>query len=166
MATPGESPPEERYSTGSLVRRLTGLAWQFRSNFLMSLGLSISLVLLGLAGLQLLGIVVDVLRHALDSGLPAPQFPLGWYPPASWSPLRTIVMLSGAIAVQALLRAILAYTYNMVTARLTQGEIVPLLRSRLYARLQHLSFSFFDEHGSHSIFNRVTGDAQNTRLFV
>jgi ATP-binding cassette subfamily B protein len=32
--------------------------------------------------------------------------------------------------------------------------------------LQRLSFSFFDLHGSNSIFNRVTGDVQNTRLFV
>jgi ATP-binding cassette subfamily B protein len=47
-----------------------------------------------------------------------------------------------------------------------QGEIVPDLRDQLYARLQRLSFRFFDVHGSSSIFNRVTGDVQNTRLFV
>jgi ATP-binding cassette, subfamily B, bacterial len=40
------------------------------------------------------------------------------------------------------------------------------LRAQLYAKLQRLSFSFFDVHGSNSIFNRVTGDVQNTRLFV
>jgi ATP-binding cassette subfamily B protein len=166
MAVPGTPPAEERYSTGSLVRRLTGLAWKFRRNFLLSLSLSVSLVLLGLAGLQLLGTVVDVIRHGLDPSLPEPRYPLGWHPPAAWSPLQVVVALSAALALQALLRASLTYTYNMVTARLTQGEIVPELRSSLYARLQHLSFSFFDEHGSHSIFNRVTGDAQNTRLFV
>jgi ATP-binding cassette subfamily B protein len=49
---------------------------------------------------------------------------------------------------------------------LTQGEIVPELRAQLYAKLQRLSFNFFDVHGSNSIFNRVTGDVQNTRLFV
>ncbi len=67
---------------------------------------------------------------------------------------------------QALFRAALTYAYNMITARLTQGEIVPELRAQLYAKLQRLSFSFFDVHGSNSIFNRVTGDVQNTRLFV
>ena len=60
----------------------------------------------------------------------------------------------------------MTYQYNMVTARLTQGKIVPGLRDRLYAELQRLSFRFFDVHGSSSIFNRVTGDVQNTRLFV
>ena len=67
---------------------------------------------------------------------------------------------------QAVLRAALTYAYNMITARLTQGEIVPELRAQLYAKLQRLSFRFFDVHGSNSIFNRVTGDVQNTRLFV
>jgi len=71
-----------------------------------------------------------------------------------------------AIVAQAVLRAALTYAYNMITARLTQGEIVPELRAQLYAKLQRLSFSFFDIHGSNSIFNRVTGDVQNTRLFV
>jgi ATP-binding cassette subfamily B protein len=36
----------------------------------------------------------------------------------------------------------------------------------VYDKLQRLSFRFFDVHGSSSIFNRVTGDVQNTRLFV
>ena len=67
---------------------------------------------------------------------------------------------------QAALRAALTYHYNMTTARLTQGKIVPDLRDRVYAKLQRLSFRFFDVHGSSSIFNRVTGDVQNTRLFV
>src|SRR6185436_20713408 len=74
--------------------------------------------------------------------------------------------LSLVIVVQAVVRAVLTYQYNMVTAILTQGKIVPDLRDRIYARLQRLSFRFFDVHGSSSIFNRVTGDVQNTRLFV
>ena len=43
---------------------------------------------------------------------------------------------------------------------------MPGLRDQLYAKLQRLSFRFFDVHGSSSIFNRVTGDVQNTRLFI
>jgi ATP-binding cassette subfamily B protein len=80
--------------------------------------------------------------------------------------LDIITLLAWVIIAQAVLRAWLTYQYNMVTARLTQGKIVPDLRDRLYAKLQRLSFRFFDAHGSSSIFNRVTGDVQNTRLFV
>ncbi|HEY3856587.1 MAG TPA: ABC transporter ATP-binding protein [Verrucomicrobiae bacterium] len=154
------------YSTGELVRRLTALAWSYRSDFLMSLVLSLVLLILGLIGLQLLGVVIDVIRHALDPSVQAPKFPFGWTPPATWSALQVVTALSVAIVVQALLRAVLTYQYNFTTARLMQGEIVPDLRGQLYARLQRLSFRFFDVHGSSSIFNRVTGDVQNTRLFV
>jgi ATP-binding cassette, subfamily B, bacterial len=165
-----ESPPskhsEHRYATGELVRRLLGLAWQFRGDCLRSLVLSVMLLLLGLAGLQLLGVVIDVIRHALDATQRAPLYPFGWSPPAAWSPVQTVTVMALAIVVQAVLRAVLTYHYNMTTARLTQGKIVPDLRDRVYDKLQRLNFRFFDVHGSSSIFNRVTGDVQNTRLFV
>ncbi len=167
MATSPDSPPDERrYSNGELVRRLLALAWEFRADCLWSLLLSLTLLLLGLVGLQLLGVVVDVIRHALDPSQRAPLYPFGWSPPAGWEPLQVVSAMSLAIIVQALLRAGLTYQYNMVTERLTQGKIVPALRDRIYAKLQRLSFRFFEVHGSSSIFNRVTGDVQNTRLFV
>jgi ATP-binding cassette subfamily B protein len=135
-------------------------------DFVVSLSLSLMLLLLGLLGLQLLGVVIDVIRHALDPSQRPPMYPFGWVPPAGWPPLKVVTVLSVAIIVQSMLRAVLTYSYNLTTARLTQGEIVPDLRDRLYARLQRLSLPFFDMHGSSSIFNRVTGDVQNTRLFV
>ncbi len=154
------------YSTGKLIRRLLALAWQFRADCVWSVGLSLILLLLGIAGLKLLGLVIDVIRAALDPSLPPPAYPFGWHPPAAWSALQVVTALALAIVAQAVVRAALTYSYNMITARLTQGEIVPALRAQLYEKLQRLSFSFFDIHGSNSIFNRVTGDVQNTRLFV
>ena len=154
------------YPARELIRRLLALAWQFRGDCVRSLLLSVSLLLLGLAGLQWLGVVIDVIRHALDPAQRAPVYPFGWRPPAAWTPLQIVTALALAIVGQAVLRAWLTYRYNMVTAQLTQGKIVPDLRDRIYARLQRLSFRFFDAHGSSSIFNRVTGDVQNTRLFV
>jgi ATP-binding cassette subfamily B protein len=164
--SPSSKHYERRYSTGELVRRLLGLAWQFRGDCLRSLAQSLMLLLLGLVGLQLLGLIIDVIRHALDPTQRAPMYPFGWTPPAGWTPLHVVTVMAVAIVVQAMLRAVLTYQYNMTTARLTQGKIVPDLRDRVYAKLQRLSFRFFDVHGSSSIFNRVTGDVQNTRLFV
>jgi ATP-binding cassette subfamily B protein len=154
------------YSNAELVRRLLGLAWQFRADCLYSLFLSVIVLLLGLAGLQLLGAVIDVIRKALNPALGTPIYPYGWTPPTGWAPLHVVVVLSLAIVIQAVLRAILTYQYNMATAFLTQGKIVPDLRDKLYAKLQRLSFRFFEVNGSSSIFNRLTGDVQNTRLFV
>ena len=149
-----------------MVRRLLALAWRFRVDCLWSLALSFFLLLLGIVGLQLLGVVIDVIRHSLDPAQPTPVYPFGWNPPVKWTGLHIVTALAIAIVAQALVRAVLTYWYNMITARLTQGEIVPELRAQLYAKLQRLSFNFFDVHGSNSIFNRVTGDVQNTRLFV
>jgi ATP-binding cassette subfamily B protein len=164
--SPSERTPAREQSDWNLVGRLLQLAWAFRWDFLLSLALSIAVLLVGLSGLQLLGIVIDVLRHALDPSMAAPGYPLGWTPPSDWSNLKIVTVLSLGIIAQAVLNSGLAYAYSTVTARLTQGKIVPHLRERLYEKLQHLSFSFFDAHGSNSIFNRVTTDAQNTRLFV
>src|SRR5512136_2712529 len=164
--SPSSKAYERRYASGELVRRLLALAWQFRGDCLRSMAQSLMLLLLGLAGLQLLGLVIDVIRHALDPSQRAPVYPFGWTPPAGWTPLHIVTLMALAIVVQAMLRAMLTYHYNMTTARLTQGKIVPDLRDRVYAKLQRLSFRFFDVHGSSSIFNRVTGDVQNTRLFV
>src|SRR3954469_22170570 len=108
------------YSNRELIRRLLGLAWQFRRDCLISLILSVALLLLGLDGLQLLGTVIDVIRHALDPSQRPPGFPFGWRPPAAWSPLQVVVSLSAAILLQAIVRAYLTYEYNMSTARLTQ----------------------------------------------
>src|SRR5207248_605245 len=100
------------------------------------------------------GLVIDVIRHALDPSARAPLYPFGWKPPENWTALHIVTALSIAIVAQALFRAVLTYSYNMATARLTQGKIVPDLRARLYAKLQRLSFRFFDVNGSSSIFNR------------
>ncbi len=154
------------YSPGKLAWRLLGIAWQFRMDCIVSVLQAAGLLLLGITGLQLLGSAIDVIRHALDATLPPPVYPLGWHPPGNWTPLEIVAALTAGIAAQAVLRAWLTYEYNMTTARLSQGEMVPALRTQLYARLQRLSFRFFDVHGSNSIFNRVTGDVQNTRLFV
>ena len=164
--TDGNIPDDERYSTGKLVRRLFALAWIFRADCIWSVVLSLVLLLFGIAGLKLLGLVIDVIRRALDPALPSPAYPFGWNSPTTWSALQIVTAIALVIMVLALFRALLTYAYNMITARLTQGEIVPTLRAQLYAKLQRLSFSFFDVHGSNSIFNRVTGDVQNTRLFV
>src|ERR1017187_6857868 len=108
----------DRYPSRELVRRLLALAWRFRRDCLWSLGLSVVLLLLGIAGLKLLGVVIDVIRYALNPSLPTPVYPFGWNPPAGWSALQVVTALALAIVAQAVLRAALNYAYNMITARL------------------------------------------------
>ena len=104
---PSSSATGHRYATGELVRRLLLLGWRFRGDCLLSLALSVVLLLLALFGLQLLGLVIDVIRHALDPQVPAPLYPFGWAPPSRWTPVQIVTTLSLAIGGQALLRALL-----------------------------------------------------------
>ena len=92
-------PGDEKYSTKILVRRLLALAWQFRADCVWSVVLSLVLLLLGIAGLKLLGLVIDVIRQALDPSLSPPAYPFGWHPPAAWSALQIVTALSLAIVV-------------------------------------------------------------------
>src|SRR5208283_1108110 len=109
-------------TTGTLIRRLLALAWQFRADCLWSVVLSLVLLLLVFMGLKLLGLVIDVIRRALDPSLPTAAYPLDWQPPAGWSALQTVTAIAVTIMLLALVRAVLTYLYNMITARLTQGE--------------------------------------------
>src|ERR1041384_5338299 len=93
---------ERHYSSGELVRRLLGLAWRFRNDCLLSMLLSVALLLLGLAGLQLLGVVIDIIRHALDPAQRAPAYPFGWSPPVGWTTLQIVTAMSLAIVAQAI----------------------------------------------------------------
>ena len=86
-----------RYSSWNLIRRLSARAWRFRADCLWSLVLSLVLLLLSIAGLNCLGVVIDVIRQALDPALPRPVSPYGWQPPATWPAVRMMFLLSGRI---------------------------------------------------------------------
>jgi ATP-binding cassette subfamily B protein len=92
-----ENTPERQYPTRELVRRLLALAWRFRADCLISLVLGAALLFLALTGLQFLGVVVDVLRHAVDPSQRVPSYPFGWVPSSDWSPLAIVSVLSVGI---------------------------------------------------------------------
>src|SRR4030095_7725696 len=82
------------------------------------------------------------------------------------STLRMLLGLGALVLVAAAARAALNYGYALLASDLLQMELVPELRSRVLYKLQRLSFRFFDQNASGSIFNRVTGDVQSVRSFV
>ncbi len=121
---------------------------------------------LGLAGLGLTGVAIDFVRWTVDPSVSAPHWPFGVAPPQSWSALGVLGAISIALAVFALLRAALNYLNQMSLNVLTQGRIVVSIRTRVYEKLQRLSFRFFDANATSSLINRVTSDVQALRSFV
>ena len=158
---------EERRKVSStkLLRRLLRLALEYRGPCAVVLLMQTILVALSLSTLGLTGLGIDYLSSQVLKGADPPQWPLGLQPPSSWSPLLTISILSGAIFVVSLATAGLKYLAAIASGALSQ-HILIRIRTEIYAKLQQLSFHFYDSGESSSIINRAAGDANNVRNFV
>lgn len=148
-----------------LLRRLLSLSWRYRRQCLAVFGYQVVLLAFGVSGLGLSGLAIDVIRHALERATPEPRWPLGFTPPA-WTTLGLLCLLGGLVLAAAAARALLNYFYSVAAGELLQMKLVPELRTGVFDKLQRLSFRFFDQNASGSIFNRVTGDVQSVRSFV
>lgn len=146
------------------LRRLLRIAWSYRSDCLQLLALQLTVVFLTIAVIAQVGVGIDFVRHCADRSVPAPALP--FFVPAGASDRAVFVWLGLGILVAALLRATLSFVFGLVSVRFLHGRIVADLRSQVFAKLQQLSFRFFDANGSGSIINRVTADAHAIRLFI
>ncbi len=153
---------EPHYSDWELILRLLGLSWVYRKRTILVILSQVAVLALTLGGLSFMGLGVDVILHRGDiSQLRLPvDIPL---PALSF--YQMLAAVSGAILALALLRGLMMYINAVITARLVQ-DILINLRSRVYDKLQRLSFRFFDANESGSIINRVTTDVQRVRMFV
>ncbi|MEO0586854.1 MAG: ABC transporter ATP-binding protein [Planctomycetota bacterium] len=156
---------ETSLTNGQIIRRLLRLAWQYKAYALLTLGLQIVLLVMAVTGLGLLGLGVDELgAHVAPDGK-QPIWPFGIPRPDSWSPMQRVGAIAAAIFAIAAVRFVIDRTNTIALAVLT-AKIVVDLRKRVYAKLQRLSFHFFDANSSGSIINRVTGDVQSVRAFI
>lgn len=153
-------------SNDSPLRRLLRLTWQYRAACLRVLLLQTSLLALGLGGLSLVGLCIDLLRHSVDPAAPLPHWPLGLEPPQRWSTSGRLLAVGGLVMLLGTLHALLSFVHGVESGRVQHLRLVPELRARVFHKLLRLSFSFYDSSGSASIINRVTSDVQAARSFV
>jgi len=152
--------------TSSPLRRLLRLTWHYRAACLRVLMLQTALLGLGLGGLSLVGLCVDLLRHALDASAPVPVWPLGLSPPSSWSASERLLLLGGLVLLLGSLYGMFSFAHGVQSGRMQHLRLVPELRASVFHKLLRLSFSYYDSSGSASIINRVTSDVQAARSFV
>jgi ATP-binding cassette, subfamily B, bacterial len=154
------------HDSSRLLRRLLALSWQYRRECLTVFAFQVALLALGITGLGFSGVAIDVTRSALAPASPAPHWPLGILPPTTWLPRQVLLAISLLVLGMAATRGALNYWYSVAVGELIHLKLVPELRTRVFDKLQRLSFRFFDENASGSIINRVTGDVQSVRSFV
>ena len=125
-------------------------------------------MLLGLAilSLRLLGFGIDLVRHYADPAVQLPSLAFGFSPPTAWTPLAQIAVIAAMMLAVELVRSLLNHVYTLSLGLLVHRCVVVDLRAQLYAKLQRLSFRFFDTNSTGSILNRVTTDAHGVRAFI
>jgi ATP-binding cassette subfamily B protein len=158
--------PPQSTSNWALIRRMLGLGWHYRWGCIRLLVLQSLLLGTALGTLRVLGLGIDLIRWHAGAATEAPQLPFGLSFPAGWPPLAQVACLSALILTLEVARGFLNYTYAWSAGTLVHTRIVPELRSRVYDKLQRLSFRFFDANATGSIINRVTADVQSVRAFI
>ena len=144
---------------------MLGLLWTHRWQCAGLVFMQLAMLAIGMGGLELMGLAINVVHHQVDPSAADLDWPWHWAPPEIWSPLKLTSVLATAVLLLAAARSILNYLHAVSVASLVQ-HLVAELRSRVYEKLQCMSFSFYSRHGSGSIINRVTSDAQSVRAFV
>jgi ATP-binding cassette subfamily B protein len=153
-------------SNSTLIRRLLALSWLYWPGCIKVFVYQLALLAMGVTGLGLTGLGIDYIRYEIQSTAQLPHWPFGFLPPVAWSPLTVLAAIAGVMLVLAILRAVLNYMYSVAVAILVERYIVVELRSRVYEKLQRLSFRFYDANETGSIINRVTGDSRAVANFV
>lgn len=164
-AVPSARMGEGTLANDKVVKRLLLFAWRFRGRCAVVFLLQTVVLLLAMTNLGLTGLGIDFLRHVLLDG-PGPKWPFGINLSTELEPTQVILAISLAVVVSAILRTVLRYYNDLFLGKLLNLNIVPELRAEVFAKLQRLSFRFFDQNASGSIINRVTGDVQSVRMFV
>jgi ATP-binding cassette, subfamily B, bacterial len=129
--------------------------------------LTLNVVLLGisLSIISITGLMVDILGKAVKPDAAKPTALWGISLPDAWSPWKCIVVLCCVMMAFSVVRFVMRLRMVMSQARLIQA-LVGALRSRIYDKLQRLSFRFFDANETGSIINRATGDVNNIATFT
>lgn len=144
---------------------MLGLGWRYRWGCVRLLVLQSLLLGTALGALRLTGLGIDLIRFHAAAATKPPEFFLLPYV-SHWQPLGQVAVIAALVLVLELVRGGLNYVYAISAGYLVHTRIVPELRSRVYDKLQQLSFRFFDANATGSIINRVTSDVQSVRAFI
>jgi ATP-binding cassette subfamily B protein len=153
-------------SRSSVLIRLLGLCAGHPARCAWVIAANTAVLALSLAGLGSVGLGFDYLRSRLQAHASPVHWPLGIHPPPGWSPNLVISAIAGVVIASAALRGVLTWFAGSQVARLVHRDVISSLQTNVFAKLQNLSFRYFDRHSRGEIINRATGDIQSVRTFM
>ncbi|MEM1166514.1 MAG: ABC transporter ATP-binding protein [Planctomycetota bacterium] len=151
--------------TGEVMRKLLALAWRHKYAALPALLVTVAMELLVLFGYFLQGLAVNEVTVAVDTEALPKEWPLGITPPDQWSTFTIVLTLVSIIVVVAVISGVCRFGQRVLRENFMQQTNVDL-RTRLYTKLQALGFTFFDDHDTGQIIQRVTQDVSELRNFL
>jgi ATP-binding cassette, subfamily B, multidrug efflux pump len=113
-----------------------------------TLGALVALFLVSAANLS----APQMVRVAIDKGLAQ----------RSW---HTVIIAVGGLVAIACLRGLFNFLQGYLSERASQGVAFDL-RDALFARIQRLSFSYYDQAQTGQLLTRLTNDVEQVRMFV
>ena len=125
--------------------RLLGFLRPYRASLVVSTVLAIASQGAAIAVLVLTGLVVNELQDDPDG--------------------HHLALLVGAILAVGVVKAILMVGRRFISGRQALGVEFDMLNG-LYAKLQRLSFGFYDRHQTGQLMSRATVDLQAVRFFL
>lgn len=154
-----------RWSLRAVLGRLWMIGWRHRWAAVPAMLATLGLQLATLGAFLFQGLAIDVLRAHTDAGAPSIPWPLGLQPGSDWSLAQTMAAVSAAVLVFSLLLLIARVAVRVTDEHFIQRVVIDV-RNQLYAKLQRLSFAYFDRNDTGQIINRMTSDVQSMRSFV
>lgn len=151
--------------TSEVMRKLLTLAWRHKYAALPALLVTVAMELLILFGFFLQGLAVNEVTVAVGEDAQPTQWPLGVTPPEQWGTLDIVLALVGIIVAVNIIAGVCQFGQRVLRENFMQQTNIDL-RTRLYSKLQALGFTFFDDHDTGQIIQRVTQDVSELRNFL
>jgi ATP-binding cassette subfamily B protein len=159
------APEEPSMGVLVLLRRIMALAWDHKYSAIPVLVVTVATQLLMLTAAIGQGLAIDVIRAEADENAPQPEWPFGIQPPGNWGFTDTIIAIGIAVLLLAIVSGAGRFAQRYTDEWFSQRCVIDL-RTRLYRKLQHLDFRFFDDHDTGQVINRFTSDVQAVRAFM
>jgi ATP-binding cassette, subfamily B, multidrug efflux pump len=142
-----------------------GRAFRYLSNYRTTAIVAVTALLISIGAQLLVPQMVQNIIDAVAQGLALQQGDIAAQEAAMSVAIRALLWAIALIVLFALARGVFSFTQAFSAEKVSQG-IAFDLRNDLFAKIQHLSFSYHDQNRTGQLMVRATDDVEKLRLFL